>query len=145
MRIVLDAMGSDTCPEPEILAAAEVVRLFQDELILVGPIEQLKARLLAIKADLSRITVIDAPDTISMQDKGMALVLKAKRPNSKTSMAVGIDLVKNGAADAFVTAGNTGGAMTTAYFRLGTIQGVERPALAATFPVKHGYCVVLDV
>jgi glycerol-3-phosphate acyltransferase PlsX len=80
-----------------------------------------------------------------MQDKGMALALKAKRPNSKTSMAVGIDLIKSGEADAFLTAGNTGGAMTTAYFRLGTIPGVERPALAATFPVKNGYCIVLDI
>ena len=60
-------------------------------------------------------------------------------------MAVGIDLVKNGEADAFVTAGNTGGAMTTAYFRLGTIPGVERPALAATFPVKNGFVLVLDI
>ena len=145
MHIVLDAMGSDTCPEPEIIAAAETVRLFQDEIFLVGPVEQLKARLQVVNADLSKITLVDAPDTISMQDKGMTLVLKAKRPNSKTSMAVGIDLVKNGTADAFVTAGNTGGAMTTAYFRLGTIPGVERPALAATFPVKNGYCVVLDV
>ena len=80
-----------------------------------------------------------------MQDKGMALALKAKRRNSKTSMAVGIDLVKTGEADAFVTAGNTGGAMATAYFRLETIPGVERPALTAIFPVKDGYCIVLDI
>jgi glycerol-3-phosphate acyltransferase PlsX len=88
---------------------------------------------------------VDAAETISMEDKGMALALKAKRRNSKTSMAVGIDLVKNGEADAFLTAGNTGGAMTTAYFRLETVPGVERPALAATFPVKNGYCIVLDI
>jgi glycerol-3-phosphate acyltransferase PlsX len=80
-----------------------------------------------------------------MADKGMALALKAKRRNSKTSMAVGIDLVKSGEADAFVTAGNTGGAMATAYFRLDTIPGVERAALTATFPVKHGFCIVLDI
>jgi glycerol-3-phosphate acyltransferase PlsX len=60
-------------------------------------------------------------------------------------MAVGIDLVKNGQAQAFVTAGNTGGALATAYFRMGVIPGVERPALSALFPVKDGFCVVLDV
>lgn len=60
-------------------------------------------------------------------------------------MAVGIDLVKNGEADAFVTAGNTGAATVTAYFRLGTIPGVERPALAPVFPTAKGSCVVLDV
>jgi len=132
MRIALDAMGSDDCPDPEISAAAEAAKLFGESIILVGPIEQIKPRLEAINADMNKIELVDAPDTITMQDKGMALVLKAKRPNSKTSMAVGIDLVKIGDADAFITAGNTGGAMTTAYFRLGTIPGVERPALAAT-------------
>ena len=60
-------------------------------------------------------------------------------------MAVGIDLVKNGQADAFVTAGNTGAASVTAYFRLGTIPGVDRPGLAPVFPTATGSCVVLDV
>ena len=145
MRIVLDAMGSDTCPEPEVLAAVESARLFGDEIILVGPINDLKTRLDMLGAPGKLIRLVDATETISMSDKGMALALKAKRRNSKTSMAVGIDLVKSGEADAFVTAGNTGGAMATAYFRLETIPGVERPALAPTFPVKNGFCIVLDI
>ena len=145
MRIVLDAMGSDTCPEPELEAAVESARLFGDEIIFVGPIESLGSRLQALGASTGSVRLVDATETISMSDKGLALALKAKRRNSKTSMAVGIDLVKSGEADAFVTAGNTGGAMTTAYFRLETIPGVERPALAATFPVKNGYCIVLDI
>jgi glycerol-3-phosphate acyltransferase PlsX len=145
MRIVLDAMGSDTCPEPEIMAASEAGRLFRDPIILVGPSLNLKPRMHALGVSEEFVKLVDATETITMQDKGMALALKAKRKNSKTSMAVGIDLVKAGEADAFVTAGNTGGAMTTAYFRLNTIPGVERPALAATFPVKTGYCIVLDI
>jgi glycerol-3-phosphate acyltransferase PlsX len=145
MRIVLDAMGSDTCPDPEIAAAVETARLFGEEIILVGPIEDLKSRLKIVGASESSVHLVDAQEIISMKDKGMALALKAKRRNSKTSMAVGIDLVKSGEADAFVTAGNTGGAMTTAYFRLETIPGVERPALAGTFPVKNGYCLILDI
>lgn len=145
MRIALDAMGSDTCPEPEVAAAAEAVNLFGDEIFLIGPVEQLKPRLKSINANFDKIILVDAADTITMEDKGMALVLKAKRPNSKTSMAVGIDLVKSGSADAFITAGNTGGAMTTAYFRLGMIPGAERPALAGTFPVRTGFCIVLDI
>ncbi len=145
MRIVLDAMGSDTCPEPEVLAAVEAARLFGEQIILVGPAEELKARLASSQASSESVRVVDASDTISMSDKGMALALKAKRRNSKTSMAVGIDLVKSGEADAFVTAGNTGGAMATAYFRLDTIPGVERAALTATFPVKDGFCIVLDI
>jgi glycerol-3-phosphate acyltransferase PlsX len=135
-------MGSDDCPEPEIQASFEAAKLFSDEIILVGPVEKLEPRLAGSNA---RIRLVNATDTITMQDKGIALALKAKRNTSQTTMAIGIDLVKNGEADAFVTAGNTGGAMATAYFRLGTIPGVERPALAGTFPVYHGQCVVLDI
>ncbi len=144
MRIVLDAMGSDDCPEPEVRAAIEAANLFGDEIILVGPEEVISARLSALGGS-SKVRVVHAPDTITMEDKGLALALKAKRKGSKTSMAVGIDLVKEGQADAFVTAGNTGGALATAYYRLGTLSGVERPALTGLFPVKNGFAAVLDI
>lgn len=146
MRIVLDAMGSDDRPEPEVAAALEAVRLFGDEIILVGPIDLLKSRLeTQAPRGAPQVHLVDAPEIISMEDKGLQLALKAKRKTSKTSMAVGIDLVKNGEADAFVTAGNTGGCLATAYFRLGTIPGLERPALTALFPVKGGFCTALDI
>jgi phosphate acyltransferase len=145
MRIVLDAMGSDTCPEPEIVAAIEAARLFGEEIILVGPQDQLAPRLKTLGGDSSSVRLVDAAETITMKDKGLALALKAKRKGSKTSMAIGMDLLKAGQADAFVTAGNTGGALATAYYRLGTLSGVERPALTALFPVKNGFCVVLDI
>lgn len=145
MRIVLDAMGSDTCPEPEVQAAVQAARLFGDEIILVGPEEQLKPRLSAVNGTGTSIRIVHASEVITMQDKGLKLALKAKRREAKNSMAVGIDLVKTGQAEAFVTAGNTGGILATAFYRLGTIPGVERPALTALFPVKDGYCVVLDI
>lgn len=145
MRIVLDAMGSDTCPEPEVQAAIDAARQYGDEILLVGPEADLRTRIQNLGASEAAIKIIHAPDTITMEDKGMKLALKAKRRGSQTSMAIGIDLVKNGEADAFVTAGNTGGAMTTAYFRLGVLPGVERPALSGLFPVKGGQCVVLDI
>lgn len=146
MRIVLDAMGSDTCPDPEVLAVIEAAQTFKDEIILVGPEATLRSRLEKLAGRIPEgVKLVDAPEIISMEDKGLALALKAKRRGSKTSMAVGIDLVKAGDADAFVTAGNTGGALATAYYRLGTIEGVERPGLTALFPVKGGHCVVLDI
>lgn len=80
-----------------------------------------------------------------MNDKGEDLAFKARHKDAKNSMAVGIDLVKRGEADAFVTAGNTGAGMVTALFRLGRIRGVERPALAPIFPTATGSCVVLDI
>ncbi|HSQ27391.1 MAG TPA: phosphate acyltransferase PlsX [Anaerolineales bacterium] len=145
MRIVLDAMGSDTCPEPEVTAAVQAAAQFGDEIILVGPEGDLKARLEKQTGPTHLVKIVDAPDTITMEDKGLKLALKAKRKGSRTSMAVGMDLLQTGQADAFVTAGNTGGALATAYYRLGVIPGVERPALTALFPVKNGHCVVLDI
>ena len=145
MRIVLDAMGSDDCPEPELQASIDAARQFGEEIILVGPLDQLRPRLYALGGESASIRLVDAQDTITMEDKGLKLALKAKRKGSKTSMAVGMDLLESGQADAFVTAGNTGGALATAYYRLGTINGVERPALSGIFPVKDGFCVVLDI
>lgn len=145
MRIVLDAMGSDTCPEPEVTAAVQAAAQFGEEIFLVGPEGELKERLEKQTGPTHLVKVVNAPDTITMEDKGLKLALKAKRKGSQTSMAVGMDLLQAGQADAFVTAGNTGGALATAYYRLGVIPGVERPALTALFPVKNGHCVVLDI
>lgn len=145
MRIVLDAMGSDECPGPEVQAAVESARLFGDDIFLVGPEEKIRPLLEAAGGQTDLVHLVDAPDTITMKDKGLQLALKAKRRGSKTSMAVGIDLVREGQADVFITAGNTGGALATAYFRLGTIPGVERPALTALFPVKGGFSTALDI
>ena len=146
MRIVVDAMGSDTCPEPEVQAVVTIAGQREVEIILVGPQSDLESRLHALGwRNEPGMRVVDAPEMITMEDKGLKLALKAKRRGAKNSMAVGMDLVKDGEADAFVTAGNTGGALATAFFRLGTISGVERPALTALFPVKGGYCVVADI
>jgi glycerol-3-phosphate acyltransferase PlsX len=115
------------------------------EVILVGDEARVGPALAAQKAGSLPVRIVHAPEMLTMEDKGMALVLKARRPNSKNSMAVGIDLVKSGEAQAFVTAGNTGAASVTAYFRLGTIAGVERPGLAPVFPTATGTCVVIDI
>lgn len=145
MRIVLDALGSDNCPDPEVQAALQSAADFNADILLVGPEDQLRDKLDMQNRSSSRIQIVNAPDAITMKDKGIQLALKAKRPQAKNTMAIGIDLVKNGQADAFVTAGNTGGALATAYYRLGLIPGLERPALTALFPVKGGHTVVLDI
>jgi glycerol-3-phosphate acyltransferase PlsX len=115
------------------------------EIILVGDEEKIKPLLAGLNTESTSVTLVHAPEMLTMEDKGLALALKAKRKEPKTSMAVGIDLVKNGQADAFVTAGNTGAAVAVAYFRLGTLPGVERPALAPVFPTRTGSCVALDI
>ncbi len=143
MRIVLDAMGSDAHPEPELQAAVEAVRRWSDlDLILTGPEDLLAERLRAIAGSVpDRVRIVHAPEVLEMTDKPS---ISARR-KAQNSMAVGMELVKSGEADAFVTAGNTGGAMANALFRLGRIRGVKRPALTTLFPVKGGHCVVLDI
>ena len=145
IRIVVDAMGSDDFPMPDVTGAVMAAREYSVEIILVGNEKKIKSILDSQNTHDLSIGVVHAPEMLTMEDKGMALVLKARRPNSKNSMAVGIDLVKNGEADAFVTAGNTGAASVSAYFRLGTIPGVDRPGLTPIFPTATGSCVVIDV
>jgi phosphate acyltransferase len=144
-RIVVDAMGSDDYPTPDVVGAVQAAREYGVEIILVGDEAKIAPILAAQNPGDLPIRVVHAPEMLTMEDKGLALVLKARRPNSRNSMAVGIDLVKNNQADAFVTAGNTGAASVTAYFRLGTIHGIDRPGLAPVFPTATGTCVVLDV
>ncbi|MCI0520415.1 MAG: phosphate acyltransferase PlsX [Chloroflexi bacterium] len=141
MRIVLDAMGSDAYPEPEVHAAVEAARLLGNEILLVGQEEILTPRLQAIPGDHAGVRVIHAPEVLEMSDRPA----ENARRKVLNSMSVGMTLVKEGQADAFVTAGNTGGAMANALFQLGRIRGVKRPALTTLFPVKGGRCVVLDI
>ncbi len=145
MRLAVDAMGSDRFPEPDVEGSVLAAREYGVEILLVGDENAVRPLLTQHHAEGLPIRLVHAPEMLTMDDKGLALALKAKRKEAKTSMALGIDLVKSGEAEAFVTAGNTGAAAATAYFRLGTLPGVERPALAPAFPTRHGSCVVLDV
>ncbi|MBK8421650.1 phosphate acyltransferase PlsX [Candidatus Villigracilis saccharophilus] len=145
VRIVVDAMGSDNYPVPDVEGAVQAAREYGVEIILVGDESIIKPVLEKQDTKGLKISVVNAPEMLSMEDKGEKLVLKARSKDAKNSMAVGIDLVKSSGADAFVTAGNTGAGMVTALFRLGRIRGVDRPALAPIFPTATGTCVVLDI
>lgn len=141
MRIILDAMGSDTYPEPEVKAALEAARQYNEEITLVGDIDQLKPRLEALAGKSYPVKLVHAPEVLEMTDKPA----ENARRKAQNSMAIGMDLIRSGEGDAFVTAGNTGGAMANALFHLGRIHGVKRPGLTALFPVKGGRCVVCDI
>ncbi len=145
IRIVVDAMGSDEHPAPDVEGAVAAAREYGIEIILTGDENKIKPVLEKQNTNGLAIRVVHAPEMLSMDDKGEQLVLKARAKDAKNSMAAGIDLVKKGEADAFVTAGNTGAAMVSALFRLGRIRGVDRPALAPIFPTAKGFCVVLDI
>lgn len=138
MRIVLDAMGSDKHPLPEVEAAVEAVRHFGDGLILVGDQPRLM-ELLGKRAE--GIEIIHAGEVFEMSDH----ISPGSLRKVQNSMGVGMDLVKDGKADAFVSAGNTGGLMAIGLARLGRLSGLKRPALSVFFPVKGGRCAVLDI
>jgi len=144
-RIVVDAMGSDNYPTPDVEGAVLAAREYGVEIILVGDEAKIQPALNAQSINGLNIRVVHAPEMLTMDDKGLALALKARRPNAKNSMAVGIDLLKNGEADAFVTMGNTGACLATGYFRLGTIAGVDLPTLAVSFPSKTGSFLLVDL
>lgn len=141
MTLVLDAMGSDRHPNPEIEASVEAATLFKQEIILVGNQEILEPKLKARNTRRLPVRIVHAPDVLEMGDK----VVESARKKPLNSMAVGLDLIKTGEAQAFVTAGSTGGAMFNGLRKLGLIEGVLRPALTAIFPVKNGRCVVTDI
>jgi phosphate acyltransferase len=141
MTLVLDAMGSDQYPDPEIQAAIDCSNEFGEEIILVGNEDILTPKLDAMKGNKSKIRLVHAPDILEMWDKP---VENAKK-KPLNSMAVGLNLLKIGEGDAFISAGNTGGVMFNALRVLGRLPGVQRPALTTLFPVKGGHCVVLDI
>lgn len=144
-RIVVDAMGSDAYPTPDVVGAVMAAREYGVEIILVGDQDKIKPILDAQKPGSLPIRVVHAAEMLTMEDKGEQLAFKARHKDAQNSMAMGMDLVKKGEADAFVTAGNTGAGMVTALFRLGRLRGVDRPAVAPVFPTATGTCVVLDI
>jgi glycerol-3-phosphate acyltransferase PlsX len=141
MRIVLDAMGSDDHPEPEVQAALEAFRLWGEPVLLAGPETRLQELIEQHGGSRGQVQIVHAPDVLEMTDKPA----EAARSKPSSSMAVGMEQLRSGEAQAFVTAGNTGGAMATALFKLGRIRGVRRPALSPTFPVRRGRTVVIDI
>ncbi len=140
VRIVLDAMGSDSFPGPEVEAAARLAG--ETEVILVGDQKVIGPALAALNSPAAkRLRLVHASEAVEMAEKPAA----AARGKAENSMAVGMELVKRGEAAAFVTAGNTGGALANALFRLGRIRGVKRPGLAGPFPVRGGTCLLVDI
>src|SRR6202043_2834221 len=141
--IALDAMGSDRAPKPEIEGAIHAARNYGVRVLLVGPEATVKAELdRHPSASRLPIEIVQASEVITMDDKAVQAV-RAKRDSS---MRVGLRLVREGKAAGFITAGNTGAAMTTAKMVLGGLPGVDRPALVAIIPTAVGtVSTLLDV
>ncbi|MGA8762517.1 MAG: phosphate acyltransferase PlsX [Candidatus Sulfotelmatobacter sp.] len=137
--IALDAMGSDRAPKPEVEGAIHAARHFGVRVLLIGPEAPIKAELdRHHTASRLPIEIVHASEFITMKDK-----VEAVRAKRDSSMRVGLRLVREGQANGFVTAGNTGAAMATAKVVLGAVPGLDRPALAAVFPTAPGTAAML--
>ncbi len=141
MNIALDAMGGDHAPEAIVAGAVEAARIYGVTVSLVGKPDVIEAELKKYDTKGLDLPIVPASQVIEMDDKPAAAV----RAKSDSSMVVGCKLVKRNGADAFVSAGNTGGALAAGILHIGRIKGILRPALIGPFPTLKGACMILDI
>jgi len=143
--LALDAMGGDRGAEVVVAAALGELEIQPGlELILVGPEDQLTQMVAAQTGSSSptpRLHIHHAPETVTMADSPISAVRNKKH----SSMRMAIDLVRDGRAQACVSAGNTGALMVTAKFVLKTLKGIDRPAICAAVPTRRGQTLMLDL
>jgi len=141
--IAVDAMGGDHGPKVTIPACFDFLRAYpESEVLLVGLPDVLEKEIaLFASAPEPRLTVMPATQVVGMDED----VRTAIRTKKDSSMRVAIDLVKEGRAQACVSAGNTGALMGTAKFVLKTIEGIDRPAICAVLPTRNGQVYALDL
>ncbi len=141
IRVALDAMGGDRGPVVNVEGAVAAARELGLSVLLVGHEEELTQRLQHLSTNGLSITICHAPETVGMHESPSAALRKKKQ----SSIRIGLELVKRGEADAFISAGNTGAVMATALITLGPLPGVERPAIALIMPTLRGHSILLDV
>ncbi len=142
MKIVLDAMGSDNYPIPDVEGAVLAAREWGDEIVIVGREGDIQRELARHDTAGLKLRLVHAPEVIEMDDDPAW----AARKKKNSSMHLGMGLVRDGEADAYVTAGNTGGVLAVATLHtLRRIRGVKRPALVAILPMPAGRVVALDI
>jgi glycerol-3-phosphate acyltransferase PlsX len=136
MRIAVDAMGGDYAPQNVVAGAVDALRSYGkiEKLFLVGDTARIKA-----EPD-SRLQIVHASEVIEMDDPPVQAVRRKK----DSSMTRAIELVKQGEADAIVSAGNTGALLTAAHLKLRTLEGIDRPALACLIPAPENVFVLMD-
>ncbi|HWC64904.1 MAG TPA: phosphate acyltransferase, partial [Thermoanaerobaculia bacterium] len=134
-------MGGDHAPGVNVDGAVAAAREFGVSTILVGQGAKIAPLLSGKDTGDATIEIAEAPDVIGMDEPATAAV----RRKRNSSIRVAANLVREGKADGLVSAGHTGAAMVSAKMVIGTIEGVDRPALAAIIPTVSGFCLLLDV
>lgn len=137
-RIAVDAMGGDNAPEEIVAGTVLAAKDGLGHMLLVG--DEARLRPLLAQHGCETVEIVHAPGSVAMD----ANPSQAMRAAKDTSLGVAVDLVRDGKADAVVSAGNSGAFLAIALVRLRTIPGVARPAIAVVYPAKKGPVVVLD-
>jgi len=140
VTVALDGMGGDRAPEVVVDGAAAAAAELGIRVLLVGQPTRLEP-LLGRHPPSSLVDIVDAAEVVEM-DEHAATAVRQKRDSS---IVVGVDLVRDGRAQAFVSAGNTGAVMAAGLFELKRLPGLERPALAAMLPRPCGKTLLIDV
>lgn len=142
MRIALDAMGGDYAPQNTVAGAVMALREYPKitRLFLTGDQEAIIAELSKLGFSDSRIEIVHTTQVVEMSDSAVEAVRRKK--DSSVSRAV--DLIKNGKADAIVSAGHTGAAVAATTIKLRTLEGIERPGIASYLPTEKNICVLID-
>jgi glycerol-3-phosphate acyltransferase PlsX len=143
VKITIDCMGGDHGPTVTVPAAVSFARSHPDaELVLVGLYDAIHAQLAGCKAlDMRSLSIVHASEVVAMDDA----VEVALRKKKDSSMRVALNQVKEGCAQACISAGNTGALMAVSRYVLKTLAGIERPAIAFALPNQHGYTTMLDL
>ncbi len=141
MRIAVDAMGGDNAPAAVVEGAVLAAREYQIEVLLVGQQEVVKKILSQYDLGKGKIEVVPASQVVLMDESP----IEAVRRKKDSSIAVAARLLKNGDADAMVSAGNTAAALATARSILGKLKGLARPAIAVLMPSEKSATIFLDV
>jgi len=141
MEIAVDAMGGDFAPTAVVTGAFRSAVEDGSRILLVGDEKVLTARLRKLGDHRGAIEVVHAEEVVGMDEPAITPIRRKRR----SSIRVCAEMVKQGRAQAMVSAGNTGAAMIVAKMVIGTIKGVDRPALAVVLPNPRGRTVVLDV
>ena len=141
IRISLDAMGGDNAPEEIVNGAINALNLRNDiEVILVGCEDKIRASLKAKSYDNNRISIRNTTEVIETSEHPV----KALRTKKDSSMVVGLKMVREKEADAFVSAGNSGAVLAGGMLLVGRVKGVERPPFAPLIPTEKGVSILLD-
>lgn len=141
MRIALDGMGGDFAPKESVHGAVLAVKEYGVHVTITGPKEKIQEELDQYEYDKSRIDILDAREVITLNESPVMAIRRKKDSSLRKAM----DLVKEGKADAVVSAGSTGAILAGGLLVVGRIKGVDRAALGALMPGKNGHFMVIDL